>query len=298
MEYHNPVMLNEAVDGLNINSEGYFIDATFGGGGHSKEILRRLSRGRLIAFDKDKAALKNRIENKHFELVIGDFRHMASSVSQILSHPVDGLLADLGVSSHQFDSPERGFSTRFESSLDMRMDSESDLTAKDILATYSEMELMRVFKDYGELRNARRLARVISAKRKTQSVTSTDGLKQSIVHCAPRGKESQFFAKVFQGLRIEVNDELGALKELLLQSADLICKGGRLVVITYHSLEDRLVKNFINKGNLMGIIETDIYGNHNTPFKPLHKKPIAPSSEEIAMNNRSRSAKLRIAEKQ
>ena len=298
MEYHNPVMLYEAVDGLNIKSEWFLIYATFGVGGHSKEILKRLDKGKLIAFDKDKAALKNKLNNQLFELVNSDFRHMASAVSELLSHPADGILADLGVSSHQFDSADRGFSTRFQSSLDMRMDGESDLTAREILSTYTEKQLARIFKEYGELRNARRLAREIVLKRKTQSVTSVDGLKQSIGHCAPRGKESQFFAKVFQGLRIEVNDELGALKELLLQSAELIRKGGRLVVITYHSLEDRLVKNFINKGNLSGIIETDLYGNTNTPFKPLHKKPIVPSSEEIAMNNRSRSAKLRIAEKQ
>ena len=225
MEYHNPVMLHEAVDGLNIKSEGFFIDATFGGGGHSKEILKRLEKGKLIAFDKDKAALKNKLNNQLFELVNSDFRHMASAVSELLSHPADGILADLGVSSHQFDSADRGFSTRFQSSLDMRMDGESDLTAREILSTYTEKQLARIFKEYGELRNARRLAREIVVKRKTQSVTSVDGLKQSIGHCAPRGKESQFFAKVFQGLRIEVNDELGALKELLLQSAELIRKG-------------------------------------------------------------------------
>jgi 16S rRNA (cytosine1402-N4)-methyltransferase len=297
MEYHEPVMLAEAVDGLAIFNDGVYVDVTFGGGGHSREILKRLETGKLIAFDKDTDAIKNKIKNEKFQLVGMDFRNIENWFLDQGIAGCNGLLADLGVSSHQFDVPERGFSIRFDGDLDMRMDKSSGLTACDVLNTYSEKELSRVLYEYGELRNANGIAKLIVSKCEQGAIKTTGQLKAIVRHCSPRNKENKFFARVFQALRIEVNSEMDALKELLTQSANLLEKGGRLVVISYHSLEDRLVKNFIEKGNFQGIVETDLYGNPQLLFRSLHRKPILPTDIEIEKNNRARSAKLRIAEK-
>ena len=297
MAYHEPVLLDESIEGLNLREDGVYVDVTFGGGGHSREILRRIKTGKLIAFDKDSDAIENKINNKNFQLVGLDFRNIEKWFFDTGIQSCDGILADLGVSSHQFDVPERGFSTRFDGDLDMRMDTQSNLTAGIVLNTYSEKDLSRILYEYGELRNANGIAKLINRKSKIETINTTAQLKSIIRHCTPRNKENQFFAKVFQALRIEVNSELDALKELLVQSANLLEKGGRLVVISYHSLEDRLVKNFIDKGNLQGLSETDLYGNPNRLFQPLSRKPITPTDQEIANNNRARSAKLRIAER-
>ncbi|NQY11443.1 MAG: 16S rRNA (cytosine(1402)-N(4))-methyltransferase RsmH [Flavobacteriales bacterium] len=297
MNYHNPVLLNQSIEGLNIKENGIYVDVTFGGGGHSKEILKQMKNGRLYAFDQDGDAANNTIDDERFLLIRQNFKHLKNNLRQLKVTGIDGILADLGVSSYQFDTPERGFSIRFNEELDMRMNNLSDKTALDILSAYSQDELADVFWKYGDLRNSRNIARNIIAYRKHNELKKLDDLKEALGSALPKGKENKFLAKLFQALRIEVNDEMNALKELLTQSKALLNKEGRLVVISYHSLEDRLVKNFIRSGNIEGNIEQDLYGNTNSGLKMISRKAIAPTSEEIESNPRARSAKLRIAEK-
>lgn len=297
MDYHQPVLLKECIDGLNINPEGIYVDVTFGGGGHSREILKHLTTGKLYAFDQDEDAVKNKIDDERFILIKQNFRYLKNFLKMYNALPIDGLLADLGVSSHQFDEAERGFSTRFEAKLDMRMDRSSKLTAADVLNTYGEEELKHIFKLYGEVNNAGRLAYVIFHSRKEKQIETVSDLKTTIEKCVKRGRENQYYAQVFQALRIEVNKELDVLKDLLMQSLDVLKPGGRLVVISYQSLEDRLVKNIIRSGKFEGEVDKDFFGNQLTPFKAIGRKPIIPSDTEISENSRARSAKLRIAEK-
>jgi 16S rRNA (cytosine1402-N4)-methyltransferase len=297
MEYHNPVLLKECIDGLNINPAGIYVDVTFGGGGHSKEILKRLTTGKLYAFDQDADAVKNKIDDPRFTLIQQNFKYLKNFLKMYNALPIDGLLADLGVSSHQFDEAERGFSTRFEAKLDMRMDQNSTLTAAEILNTYSEADLKRIFRLYGEVENAGYLASIIYHNRKDKEIQTVNDLKVMITKCVKRGKENQYYAQVFQALRIEVNKELDVLQELLLQTLDILKPGGRAVIMSYHSLEDRLVKNFFKSGKFEGEVEKDFYGNQLTPFTMITRKPIVPSEKEVEENPRSRSAKLRIAEK-
>jgi 16S rRNA (cytosine1402-N4)-methyltransferase len=297
MQYHNPVLLKECIDGLNINPKGIYVDVTYGGGGHSREILKHLTTGKLYAFDQDEDAVKNKIEDVRFVLIKQNFRYLKNFLKMYNALPIDGLLADLGVSSHQFDEADRGFSTRFDAKLDMRMDRSSKLTAADILNTYSEEELKRIFKLYGEVDNAGRLAYVIFHARKEKQIERINDLKSAIEKCVKRGRENQYYAQVFQALRIEVNKELDVLKDLLMQSMEVLKPGGRLVVISYQSLEDRLVKNIIRSGKFEGEVDKDFFGNQLTPFEAITRKPIVPSDTEIAENSRARSAKLRIAEK-
>ncbi len=296
--YHNPVLLNDCIEGLNINPDGIYVDVTYGGGGHSAEILKKLgTKGRLIAFDQDADAAQNLPDDPRFTLVQQNFRYLKNFLKLNKAIPVDGILADLGVSSHQFDIPERGFSTRFEANLDMRMDLQGKLTAAEILTDYPERELMLVFRNYGEVENAPKLARVIAEGRKEKKINSVFEFKELIKRCIPRGKENQYLAQVFQALRIEVNEELNVLKEFLMQSTEVLKPHGRLVVISYHSLEDRLVKNFINKGKLEGEAEKDFFGNVLKPLDAINRKVIVPGDEELKVNTRARSARLRIAEK-
>jgi 16S rRNA (cytosine1402-N4)-methyltransferase len=292
--YHTPVLLTECIDALKIKKDGVYVDATFGGGGHSREILKQLSTGKLFALDCDEDAAKNKIDDKRFVFIARNFRELKRSLLEHNVTEIDGLLADLGVSSHQFDSPERGFSIRFDSQLNMRMNNKNERTAAEIIKTYSEENLKKIFREYGELRNASQIARKIFTNR--NKIYTTNDLKNVLADCATKGKENQFYAKVFQALRIEVNDELNALKDLLMQSKTLLKKGGRIAIISYHSLEDRIVKNFFRYGKFETETETDIYGNRKTPFVLLTKKPIVPSKDEIQKNPRARSAKLRVAE--
>lgn len=297
IEYHIPVLLKDCIDGLNIRQDGVYVDVTFGGGGHSKEILKNLKTGKLYAFDQDDDAERNKIEDDRFVFIKQNFKYLKNFLRMYNATAVDGILADLGVSSHQFDKPERGFSTRFDAALDMRMNNKSEQTAAHVLNTYSEVELKKIFKLYGEIDNSGFVASLIFNNRKEKKIETTQELKQITQRCARRGKENQFYAQLFQALRIEVNKELDVLKELLLQSLDVLKPGGRLVVMSYHSLEDRLVKNFMKTGNFEGELEKDFYGNPLTPFKLITKKPIVPDEKEIEINTRARSAKLRIAEK-
>lgn len=295
--YHIPVLLDQSVDGLNIKPEGTYVDATFGGGGHSQAILNNLSSGRLLAFDQDQDALANEIADERFTFINQNFTYLKNFLRLHSAIPVDGLLADLGVSSHQFDTADRGFSTRFEGSLDMRMNKDQALTASDIVNTYREEDLRLLFRDYGEIKNSRCVAQAILAARESQAIETTTQLSEIVKGCFPNTKQNKFLALVFQALRIVVNDELAALKSLLKQSVEVLDKGGRLVVISYHSLEDRLVKNFIRTGNFEGNLQKDFYGNPITELKSIYTKPLMPDVEEINRNSRARSAKLRIAEK-
>lgn len=298
MSYHNPVLLNESVDGLNIKDGEVLVDVTFGGGGHSKEILKRLGEnGKLFGFDQDKDAEANSLPDSRFQLVKQNFRYLKNYLKFYQAVPVDGILADLGVSSHQFNEGERGFSIRFEGPLDMRMNQGGKLTAADIVNDYSEEELIRIFKEFGEIKNARSVVAEIVGRRASGKIKTTQELIEVVEGCVPGKLRNKYLAQVFQALRIEVNDELTALKEMLEQSYEVLKSGGRLSVITYHSLEDRLVKNFIKKGKFEGELEKDFYGNPIVKFKEINRKPILPSEEEIKTNNRARSAKLRIAEK-
>jgi len=297
MAYHDPVLLAESVDALVLNPDGIYVDCTFGGGGHSKEILSRLSEsGKLISFDQDLDATANQLDDKRFVLVMQNFRHLKNNLKYLGIGKVSGILADLGVSSHQFDTPERGFSIRFDGNLDMRMNQNSKLTAAKVLNEYEEEKLADVFYNFGELRNARKLAREIVSVRKNEPINRIQQLKKLFSYI-PKNKENKFLAQLFQALRIEVNDEMAALKEMLVQSAEILEDNGRLVVISYHSLEDRLVKRFIKTGLFEGEPERDIYGNWNSPLKPLQSKVIVPDESEIELNPRARSAKMRIAEK-
>lgn len=295
--YHTPVLLHECINGLNIQPDGCYVDVTFGGGGHSKAIIRELSDGKLIGFDQDPDAVANAIDDVRFVLVKKNFRTLKIELNALGIEKVDGILADLGVSSHQFDTPERGFSIRFDAPLDMRMDKSRHLTAAIVLNTYSESQLKELFYRYGEIDQSYKLAREIASARKTAPIETANELRAIAIKFSRPNKENQFMAQLFQALRIEVNDELNALKDFLLNTAEVIKPGGRLVVMSYHSLEDRLVKNFIRDGKFQGDAERDFFGNRIVPFKAINKKPIEPSEEEITNNNRARSAKLRIAEK-
>ena len=297
IEYHIPVLLHECLEGLNLRSDGSYVDVTFGGGGHSRKILECLTTGKLIVFDQDARAIENLTQDSRVIGVNQNFRFMRNFLRYHNVLPVDGILADLGVSSHQFDTAERGFSTRFDGPLDMRMNPNSDTSASLVIASFDEFSLMKMFRDYGELDHANRIAKTIIQARANAPIQTTNDLKQALSHIAPKGKENQFFAQVFQALRIEVNNELEVLKELLRQSLKSLKPGGRLVVISYHSLEDRLVKNIMKSGNFEGEVSTDVFGNRTIPFKLITKKPILPSAEEMMSNPRSRSARLRIAEK-
>ena len=296
--YHMPVMLHECIAALMIKPGGTYVDVTFGGGGHSKEILKHLGEsGRLCAFDQDPDALRNAIDDERFVLIHQNFRFLKNNLRLHGVKAVDGILADLGVSSHQFDDAQRGFSTRFEAELDMRMDRAGALDAKQVLNTYPEADLHRIFGMYGELHNARTLAKTIAAARLIRPIHTVDGLKEVVKNVVPRGKEHKYHAQLFQALRIEVNGELDALQEFLQQTVAVLKPGGRLVVMSYHSLEDRLVKNFIAKGKFRGEVEKDFYGNEMKPLKSVSRKAIVAGSDEVARNSRARSAKLRIAEK-
>ena len=295
--YHNPVLLHECLAGLAIQEDGYYVDVTYGGGGHAKEILKLLNDGKLMAFDQDNDSLANKVEDPNLIFIQENFRELKKNLQLFQMLPVDGILADLGISSHQIDTAERGFSTRFEGEIDMRMDQSLGLKASDIVNTYTEDQLYWVFKSYGELKNSKQIARLIVKARETKEINESGELKEALRSCTPRGKEQKFLAQLYQALRIEVNDELGALKEMLEQSAEVLKPGGRLVVMSYHSLEDRLVKNFIKTGNFEGILEKDFYGNPITNFKQITRKPVTPKESELIENTRSRSAKLRIAEK-
>lgn len=296
--YHKPVLLHQSIAGLNINPCGTYVDVTFGAGGHSKAILQQLGeKGRLFAFDQDEDAIKNNIENQKFSLIHANFRHIKKFLQLHEVEKVDGILADLGVSSHQIDNQERGFSTRFDCQLDMRMDKRKSLTATDILNTYEEEDLSRIFYQYGEVKNARKLAFEIVKERKNQEITSSKQFVEIIQKYIPKQRENKYLAQLYQALRIEVNRELEALQEFLLQSIDLLNTGGRLLVISYHSLEDRMVKQFMRSGNMEDKIEKDFYGNPLTPFHLITRKAIIPDENEMIENPRSRSAKLRIAEK-
>lgn len=297
MDYHNPVLLKEAVEGLQIKEDGVYVDVTFGGGGHSREILSCLGpEGRLYAFDQDREALENAIPDKRFTLIHENFRYIKRFLRLYGVRKVDGILGDFGVSSHQFDVAERGFSTRFEAKLDMRMNRDNNLSAYQVINEYDEKALRKVFYQYGELKNAPKIAGVIVNARKEEPVATGDKLKQVLKPFLPAGREHKILAQVYQAIRIEVNQELEALKEFLPQTEELLEKGGRLSLISYHSLEDRLVKRYIRNGLFEGEPEKDFFGNVDVPFKKAGNL-IVPTSEEIAQNNRARSAKLRIAEK-
>jgi 16S rRNA (cytosine1402-N4)-methyltransferase len=297
--YHNPVMLTECIEALNIQPDGIYVDATFGGGGHSIKILEQLPSGRLIAFDQDEDAKREaeKIQSRSFTFCQANFMYLKRYLKLNGVTKVNGILADLGISSHQIDSPARGFSTRFNGPLDMRMDKNISKTAAQVLNEYSEEELHKLFGMYGELKNARTVARMITQHRVNNRFSQTEDLKSALLSVAPRGKENKYFAQVFQALRIVVNDEMKALEDFLHQTGEVMETGGRLVVMSYHSLEDRMVKNFINKGKVFGEVEKDFYGNQLKPFEAINRKPIEASVDEIERNARARSAKLRIAEK-
>ncbi len=297
MEYHNPVLLHPSIDGLNINPDGIYVDVTFGGGGHSTEILNRLGpKGRLFAFDQDEDALANALQDERFVLINENFRFIKRFLRFYGVKSVDGILADLGVSSHQFDVPERGFSTRFDAELDMRMSKKNDLNAYKVVNEYDDANLRRVFFDYGELKNAPALARTIIEAREDQAIKTTDELKTILAKYLPEKVRNKILAQIYQAIRIEVNQEMDVLKEFLEQSLEILNPKGRLSVISYHSLEDRLVKRFMKNGLFEGEPERDFFGNFSVPFKSVEKL-IVPDSDEIKSNNRARSAKLRIAEK-
>lgn len=295
--YHLPALLNESIAGLNLRPEGIYVDVTFGGGGHSSAILNRLTSGRLIAFDQDADAEANKIDDERFTLLNQNFRYLKNNLRYLGISEIDGLIADLGVSFHQFDQPERGFSFRSDAELDMRMNRRATVKASDILRTYEEEKLADVFYKYGELTNSRRLAAAIVKARAAQPVRTVSDLMAVLSGMVPPREENKFFARLFQSLRIEVNHEMEALTEMLQQALELLKPGGRLAVITYHSLEDRLVKNFIRTGNFEGESEKDFYGNVTAPLKAVNRKVIVPSEQEIGNNSRARSARLRIAEK-
>lgn len=295
-----PVMLKECVEGLSINPSGTYIDVTFGGGGHSTEILKHLnSEGRLFGFDQDSDAKANaeKIQNRSFTFVQANFRHIKRYLKLYGVKQVDGILADLGISSHQIDEPSRGFSTRAEADLDMRMDMNSPLRAMDVVNDYSEEQLHKILGMYGEVKNAKTLAAAIVSERFAKPFRTTADLIQLLDKLAPRHREFKYYAQVFQAIRIEVNDEMGALEDFLVQSAEVLRPGGRLVVESYHSLEDRMVKNFIGKGKIFGEVDKDFFGNQLKPYAAVNRKPIVANDEELKTNKRARSAKLRIAER-
>lgn len=297
MNYHVPVMLNECIDGLNIQPDGIYVDVTFGGGGHSKEILKHLEEGKLIAFDQDEKAEVNKPIDDRFLFINHNFRFLRNNLLYHGMNAINGLLADLGVSSRQFDDQQRGFSYRFESDLDMRMNQGKETTAADIVNKYPQDELRRVLGDYGEFRNAAALASAIISYRSKSPIATTGDMLDSVRDFIPSRMRNKFLSRLFQALRMELNRETEFLKDMLLQATEMLVKGGRIVIITYHSVEDRLVKNFFKSGNFEGREEKDFYGNPVSPFILVNKKVITPSEEEISTNRRARSAKLRIAEK-
>jgi len=290
-------MLKECLEGLNIDPEGTYVDVTFGGGGHSMAILEKLKGGKLIVFDQDEEAKKEaeKIQHRSFTFCQANFRYMKHYLKLNGATKVNGILADLGISSHQIDEGSRGFSTRFDGPLDMRMDRKAKVTAAKILNSYSEEQLHKIFGMYGELKNAKTAAKAVVSKRTATPLATTLDLKTALQEVAPRGKENKYFAQVFQALRIEVNQEMQALEDFLHQSGEVMEKGGRLVVMSYHSLEDRLVKNYINTGKMFGEVEKDFFGNKIKPFEAVNRKPMEASEEEVNENSRARSAKLRIA---
>ena len=298
MEYHNPVLLNECIEGLNIKPTGIYVDVTFGGGGHSKLILKNLIGGKLYAFDQDKNAQENALPEDGFKLINANFRHLKNFLRMEGVRKIDGVLADLGVSSHQFDIAERGFSIRFDGELDMRMNTSSPLSAKQVVNEYVQQDLANILFKYGELRNSRAIAREIVTAREIETIVTTNQLIDVVGHMVPEKNRNQFLARVFQAIRIEVNDEMKALEEMLLDAVDMLNVGGRLVIMSYHSLEDRMVKNLMKKGNIEGVLEKDFFGNPIKDLKEVTRKVIVASKEQIKENNRARSAKLRIAEKE
>jgi len=296
--YHAPVMLSECIEGLNINPQGIYVDTTFGGGGHARAIFERLGQnGQLIAFDQDKDAQKNAWTAPNFQLITSNFAFLKNQLKILNIHSVDGIIADLGVSSYQFDAHQRGFSIRSDAPLDMRMNQKNELTAQQIVNTYAETDLVHILKTYGELRNARQIASEIVKQRTQRKIQTTHQLINIIEKYRPPRKEFQFYAQVFQALRIEVNQELAVLEQFLVQTQELIKPEGRLVVLSYHSLEDRLVKNYLKRGNLEGEVKKDFFGNSIRPFREIVRHPLTPTEKEIAENPRSRSAKLRIGER-
>ncbi len=298
MRYHNPVLLHESVDLLITNPSGTYIDLTFGGGGHSRAILERLSEdGRLLAFDQDSDSQANRIDDPRFCFIPSNFKNLTRFLQYYKTYPADGILGDLGVSSHQIDTAARGFSYRQDGLLDMRMNSQQELTAADIVNRYDEGQLSTLFYRYGELSNGRQVARCIVHAREAGNIETTFGLLEALQPCLPKAKPSKVLSKIFQALRIEVNKEMDVLESMLLQTPGALKAGGRLVIISYHSLEDRMVKNIMRAGNLSGVVEKDFFGNPLTPFKLVTRKAILPGEEETAENPRARSAKLRAAEK-
>ncbi|MES2381519.1 MAG: 16S rRNA (cytosine(1402)-N(4))-methyltransferase RsmH [Bacteroidota bacterium] len=297
--YHNPVMLNECLEALNIKPDGVYVDITFGGGGHSRAILNKLGKkGKLIVFDQDEDAKRNLINDERFIFIDQNFEFLKNHIQYQGFDKVDGLLGDLGVSSHQFDEGERGFSIRFdEAKLDMRMSQHQTLSAFEVVNNYTAENLANVLYKYGELHNSRKMAADIIAARNGKAIETIGDFKAAIKHLAPKFKDFKFYAQVFQAIRIEVNNELQVLERMLLQCGDIIKPAGKLVIMSYHSLEDRLVKNYMNSGNFLGELDKDFFGNINRPFNPLNKKAIVASDSEQEENNRSRSAKLRVAEK-
>ena len=297
MTYHSPVLLTESVEGLNIKPDGVYVDVTFGGGGHSREILKRLGEnGRLLAFDQDEDALPNAIDDGRFQLINENFRYIKQFLKFYGIRKVDGVLADFGVSSHQFDQAERGFSTRFDADLDMRMSKKNQVSAFDVVNVYDYGELSRVLFQYGDLRNANAMAKTIVEQREITPIRTTDQLKEVLAPYLPKHREHKILAQIYQAIRIEVNQEIQVIKEFLMQVPELLNEGGRLSVISYHSLEDRLVKRFIRAGQFEGEPEKDFYGNLEVPMKKVGGL-VVPSKEEVKRNNRARSAKLRIAER-
>ncbi|MES2650155.1 MAG: 16S rRNA (cytosine(1402)-N(4))-methyltransferase RsmH [Bacteroidota bacterium] len=296
--YHIPVLLNECIEGLAIKPSGVYVDVTFGGGGHSRAILNKLGKnGILIAFDQDPDAQQNKIDDSRFIFVDQNFGYLKNNLRLLGYKKVDGILADLGVSSHQFNEPSRGFSTRFEADLDMRMDKQRPLTAAVVLNTYPEDKLHKIFGIYGEVKNAKSLAKTIATSRLEQPILTLADFKKTIAAHIPKGKENKYMAQVFQALRIEVNAEIEVLENFLTQTADVLNPGGRLVVMSYHSLEDRPVKSFIAKGKFRGEVEKDFFGNEQKPFQAITRKAIVADAKELELNSRSRSAKLRIGER-
>jgi len=295
--YHIPVMLAQCTEGLAIDPNGIYVDVTFGGGGHSREILKYLDKGHLYGFDQDSDALANAPEDPRFTFVQANFRDIKRYLRLYGVKQVDGILADLGISSHQIDEPSRGFSTRFSGSLDMRMNQSAELSAKVVLNTYEEGKLHKIFGIYGEVKNAKTLAQAVVAERAAKPFETTEGFTAFLKKFAPRGKEYKYYAQVFQALRIEVNDEMGALEEMLLSAVELLKPEGRLVVMSYHSLEDRLVKNLMVKGKFQGEVEKDFYGNLIRPLEPVTRGAEVADEQELLANPRSRSAKLRVAKK-
>jgi len=296
--YHIPVLLNECINALEINPDGTYIDVTFGGGGHSREIFKLLSsKGKLIAFDQDQDAVKNTWEADNFTFIAANFEHISNHLRALGIKKVDGILADLGVSSHQFDEVKRGFSFRGDAKLDMRMNQNAELSAQELVNNYTEEDLVRIFRSYGEIKNPRKLALTIISARLSKKIRTTGELTAILDQCAPKHREHKYFAQVFQAIRIEVNHEMKVLESFLSQCENILVPKGRLVIMSYHSLEDRLVKNYMKRGSLTGEITKDFFGNILKPFTEIIRKPIIPNEEEIERNSRARSAKLRIAER-